>query len=67
MKVYIVVVKIYHHLKDNFIHFVVTILSKHLVKFSMFPFPCPFPVLAIALLIYYTSVPSETETKNEVK
>jgi len=31
------------------------------------PFPCPFSVLAIALFIYYTSVPAGTEAKKEVK
>jgi len=31
--------------------------------FIVTPFPCPFSVLAIALFIYYTSVPTETEVK----
>jgi len=31
------------------------------------PFPCLFSVLAIALFIYYTSVPAGTEARTEVK
>jgi len=30
-------------------------------------FPCPFSVLAIALFIYYISVPAGTETRTEIK
>jgi len=34
---------------------------------SIIPFPCPFSVLAIALFIYYTPVPTGTEPRTEVK
>jgi len=30
-------------------------------------FPCPFSVLAIALFIYYASVPTGIEVRTEVK
>jgi len=34
---------------------------------SITAFPCLFSVLAIALFIYYTSVPAGTEARTEVK
>jgi len=34
---------------------------------SFTPFPCHFSFLAIALFIYYTSVPTGTEARIEVK
>jgi len=39
---------------------------------SITPFPCPYSVLAIAVLaialfLYYTSVPTGTEARTEVK
>jgi len=37
--------------------------SLPLVTMSFTPLPCPFYVLAIALFIYYISVPAETEVK----
>jgi len=40
-------------------------LSKNMVTFTTFP--CPFSVLAIALFIYYTSVPAGTEVKQQTK
>jgi len=36
-------------------------------KMTITPFPCPFSVLAIALFIYYISVPAGTESRTEVK
>jgi len=34
---------------------------------SITPVPCPFSVLAVALFIYYTSVPTGTEARIGVK
>jgi len=43
------------------------LLAKLQFILSSTPFPCPFSVLDIALLIYYTSVPAGTKAKIEVK
>jgi len=34
---------------------------------TIIPFSCPFSVLAIALFIYYTFVPTGIEARTEVK
>jgi len=44
-----------------------SVLQDFLQTYSITPFQCPFSALVIALFIYYTSVPSGTEARTEVK
>jgi len=37
------------------------------VQTTIIPFPCPFSVLAKAMFIYHTSVPTGTEARTELK
>jgi len=52
---------------EDLIFFLIIHWNGERAQCSITPFPYPFSVLLIALFIYYTSLPTGTEARTEVK